>query len=400
MFCKVYVLFALLPIFSSDGCPKKCSCGLIDIVQCGFKGLRSNNVIRSEDIPQILNNLPRNTEKLEFINNKFSKFDITGVKEIPSLKELSFDEAYQFSTIPINISKVFPQLESFMLWNGGKISYLTNQNLRFPNLRKLWINKGKLTELPADLFQYTPRIQRISLGWHNISKVSEYAFRGMNTKHFESLNLRGNSLTEIPSKAFDYFAGSEIKNLALFTNKIKRIKKNAFSAFKSIRYLDLRTNMINKIDNKAFQDVKIEYLDLGGNPVSHFTHEVDGLKWIRFKILWNAWTIVPGLSTKNYFQCTCEFAKWLRKMKNNNSDFEALGTCQQDESKKKFTDWWIISRLQVPLMNVTMEKYCTPCERAGNCSKGEKSKGENIMTSASMLATCFGVLICILSYAV
>ena len=115
----------------------------------------------------------------------------------------------------------------------------------------------------------------ISLSLRRIGIKELYNFDFGIFHHLRYLNLKHNMIKKIQSKNFN---SVELKKLILDHNLIEKIDKNAFIHCINLEYLSLRTNSIKFLDKKIFHNnSKIEHLDLSNNSMDKVSNMFDNL---------------------------------------------------------------------------------------------------------------------------
>ncbi|CAK5088107.1 unnamed protein product [Meloidogyne enterolobii] len=153
------------------------------------------------------------------------------------------------------------------------------------NLRKLYLNKNGISQLPTNLFaEFLSRetLLKLELRANHLTDQSFGTTLQQNNegtsvfsplKNLQELSLETNQLTMIPSSALSV-QKETLKNLNLGLNMIKDVPISALN-FPQLSSLSLEFNGLSVIVPQAFQHVpKLEYLYLTGNKFPAWSSEM------------------------------------------------------------------------------------------------------------------------------
>lgn len=125
-----------------------------------------------------------------------------------------------------------------LLLQRNKISYIHPKAFRgIRNLTMLDLSHNHIKDLPARVFEPIRELQSLALRYNQMEVVDNQTFVG--ATHLTELDLEGNDLTRVPVTA-----------LSLLTR---------------LRRLILRNNRLLFVEAFAFNNLPLEYLDLGSN---------------------------------------------------------------------------------------------------------------------------------------
>jgi Leucine-rich repeat (LRR) protein len=146
------------------------------------------------------------------------------------------------------------------------ISSIATIDYRFKNQfyeQFLIVTNSSLTTLgPNELANFST-IGKLFLREIHIEEIQPGAFAGL-TK-LKQLYLDGNALTRVLKGVFNSLQKLEVLDLS--SNKIYQIEEWALLGASNLVKLDLRDNNISDFDEDMLDKLKLEYLDLSGNPL-------------------------------------------------------------------------------------------------------------------------------------
>lgn len=100
------------------------------------------------------------------LSNKFVQ--AFSVQEMPGLER-----------IPRNIEEFFSNIV-LLLWYAGSLTAITTEDLKpFPDLMVLYVSANKIVSIDANLFEHTPKIQRLQFEENQIQHVGQGALDGL-----------------------------------------------------------------------------------------------------------------------------------------------------------------------------------------------------------------------------
>ncbi|KAG6444973.1 hypothetical protein O3G_MSEX003696 [Manduca sexta] len=175
----------------------------------------------------------------------------------------------------------------------------------------LQLTGNKIRDLEPQFFQATS-LYKLAINQNPLESIHEEAFYGLDNTLWE-LELRGDKLTSVPSRALRYLqklrlldlTGNEItdisgdnwrglentlQTLILADNSIANLPLDAFSGLPMLETLDLHGNHLSVIDSGVFRDgmSRLNRLLLGDNQLSYIPYEeLSPLRQLRFLDLSN-----------------------------------------------------------------------------------------------------------------
>lgn len=160
-------------------------------------------------------------------------------------------------------------------------------------------------QVPSNIFNKQPALERLSLAQNSIQRVRNRAFVGLD--NLRVANLSGNSLKEIP---VDIFTSPLLQILDLSQNDITDIRANTFANLANLQILNISRNSIKQLNANDLTGLStlrwlaadqndltslsagvfvslplLERLDLTGNSLQTFSGDVFGDNDIPLRIL-------------------------------------------------------------------------------------------------------------------
>lgn len=188
---------------------------------------------------------------------------------IEHLTKNSFDEQTKIIYFIITKSKLksvqhgfltlLPNLVTLDL-NENEISTIQNHAFASSNLKKIYLKNNKLKAIKTDDFSCAPNLEEIYLSNNRIENVEAGAF---DLPELRNLNLAVNYLKTFPSNLFAN--APNLNKLHLNRNQLTIVKKDDFSKAKKLEYIALSANLIEEIEEGAFDLPKLRNLILAGN---------------------------------------------------------------------------------------------------------------------------------------
>ena len=181
----------------------------------------------------------------------------------------------------------------------------TNNNrakVMFPDLDTLELFRSLIEIIPSNVFKCFPSLRKLNLGENLIKVLYKESFLGLYALEYLKLNdnkiryigngvldylpslirieLRNNMIQKMdstsicPSPMFASMAsiqpGSSLRQLYINYNNITIIENDAFHCLKSVREVNLHNNGITSLNVGTFRNMKeLSYLHVGGNAISH-----------------------------------------------------------------------------------------------------------------------------------
>lgn len=137
-----------------------------------------------------------------------------------TVSQLIFSNCY-FESIPISLSKYFPNLK-FLEASSCGLSKITKADFKgLPNLKGVQLRDNKLTTLPNNLFVYTPDIEYVAISCNQIKTIGPNIFDSLKSLGF--VNFMGNQTID------EAYANSKFKTSGLSTKgsliSLERLKQ-------------------------------------------------------------------------------------------------------------------------------------------------------------------------------
>ncbi|XP_016980214.1 LOW QUALITY PROTEIN: protein artichoke [Drosophila rhopaloa] len=139
-----------------------------------------------------------------------------------------------------------------------------------PELRSLDLNGNSLTELPSNIFEELENLQSLNLSGNHLTPLTGALF-----KPLDRLQVIDLSRCNIRQISGDLLAGlQDLKQIYLNDNQLQELQDGSFVNLWNISYIDLSNNHIGSIRSGAFVNVmKLQKLNLRGNQLSAFKGE-------------------------------------------------------------------------------------------------------------------------------
>lgn len=179
------------------------------------------------------------------------------------------------------------------------------------SLLELYLDSNHLSQVESDVFRNMLTLRILSLANNNFTNVSELGKALQKLTSLQYLNLSGNRINGIESRAFGNlpnlfqvkldkneiteispfaFEGLlQLINLTLSRNQIAAVTSEAFKGLVSLQLLDMSHNRLTRLENKTnsfLEDLlSLESLSLSYNRLSFITHKTfPSSPWIPYKL--------------------------------------------------------------------------------------------------------------------
>lgn len=142
---------------------------------------------------------------------------------------------------------------------GTQIADCSGRNLvRVPSgfpkdIKRIRLERNKITELGPYAFQGLKRLQRIDLSNNNLVRIDPLAFSG-GLQSLNSLILYSNKLSQLPANVFSEL--SQLQLILLNANSLQCISKELFQPLTNLNLLSLYDNNIETLANGTFDGLK------------------------------------------------------------------------------------------------------------------------------------------------
>ncbi|KAH8294122.1 hypothetical protein KR054_008657 [Drosophila jambulina] len=139
-----------------------------------------------------------------------------------------------------------------------------------PELRSLDLSGNSLTELPSNIFEELENLQSLNLSGNHLTPLTGVLF-----KPLARLQVIDLSRCNIRQLSGDLLAGlQDLKHILLNDNQLQELQDGSFVNLWNISSIDLSNNRIGSIRSGAFVNVmKLQRLNLRGNQLSAFKGE-------------------------------------------------------------------------------------------------------------------------------
>lgn len=101
-----------------------------------------------------------------------------------------------------------------------------------------------LTEIPGDLFRYTPKITAIDFSFNQIQTIDPFMFD--NIRRLKTVRFRHNLIGELHGRLFSNLLDLELLDFS--HNRIKTIEKNLLTNNRKLKSLNLNNNQVKRLD--------------------------------------------------------------------------------------------------------------------------------------------------------
>lgn len=214
-------------------------------------------IIQSYDGPVTMNDLPilNITENISSIT-----FGLC-----PLLPEDSF------ATITRRVGGVHITSLNFRRDSPTDAVQLTKKHfLGMEELKELRVNRNKLNELPANVFDDLVNLEWLDLSNTSLSYLPIEIFK--NTKRLRHLDLNNNKIMNIDGVLKNL---PKLERISLTNNRIMMINSTTFSQTPTLKNIDLGLNQLETLDADSFENLKnLKYITLDRN---YFTSLPEGL---------------------------------------------------------------------------------------------------------------------------
>nr|QCR63937.1 Toll7 [Sinohyriopsis cumingii] len=293
--------------------------------------LRANNFQNITDTAlKILTHL----KQLDLSNNRIVFAELFGLAHLQTLK-LSFNRLSEVPDFCANGTSKFPQIRSLYLDNNA-IEALFKASLScLTYLRWLHLEKNRLVSLNDNVFSQLGRLDDLFLNEMKLKNISSFAFNNSNLKtlslskceikftsdnfdyanlfrwspNLQRLQLDWNNMHKTNASSLVSMLSplNKLRDLNLESSKLKTLPAEVFKPLVSLRHLDLTLNSISEWPITLFSNVsKLSKLLMAGNKI-----QVIKEGYLPSSLMEHLTTL--DLS-ENPFDCSCEnlwFRKWM-----------------------------------------------------------------------------------------
>lgn len=352
----IYQMILLFGIFGKIvSCPERCTCNKEFYTDCKFLEMTTDELKNMSSLIQ------NNTKTLNLLRNNLAFFPVNNLSHLVNLEHLILSHN-SLKTVPEDLSKFFPKLETLLL-TSNLISDLTTLN-GLQNIKTLNLDKNLLTKIPNNAFSNFENLDKLSIQRNRITSIGEDSLDGLSK--LKRLHLNGNGIEFVHTLAFENLENLEVFHLQ--SNKLKQLSPQTFRKQEKLKTLYLYENQIEFLHPVLFHGLPLQELDLNTNNIEYIPHDLLKLEETLQQIyLYN-----------NPFKCTCkligsisEFMEYIKgkSIKNN------FGDCNLQNSSTK-----------TKVESLTKESLnCTTCDLA-YCPNDTRC--EEIIDSAKTYGKC------------
>lgn len=165
-------------------------------------------------------------------------------------------------TVIPNLFETYINLTTLELQNAGIVKMAQHTFVVAHQLLLLDLSHNNLKIIRNGMFSGANHLITLYLSSSNISSLEEYAFIGLNS--LKTLELASNHLTSIPDGLFDPMF--KLEKLRLTDNRLTVIGSRIFYRSRQMRSVELDFNKLDYLENAAFGNTILQWLDLSNNP--------------------------------------------------------------------------------------------------------------------------------------
>ena len=196
-------------------------------------------------------------ETLDLRQNNITSWDPSILENNLKLQTLDLSG----NLIQIIDGNTFANLQNLRLLSVGSLIEEIPTFLNLVQLEELNLNSNRIKEVSADSFKSLVSLKVLRLSFNEIELVNFTMRPEKILSQLENLTLSGNNLTNLQDNAFSMLENMNMLQLAF--NQIERLNENTIRPITQLRYLDIRSNRVRKIEQKLFDGVSV--LEFLGN---------------------------------------------------------------------------------------------------------------------------------------
>ena len=231
---------------------------------------------------------PNDTTKVTFTNQGLSEFPtVEAFPDLTSLTELYLGEN-RLTHLPPGVFKHLGNLQQLHLYSNN-ISLIESQHdpstvfEGLGNLNILNLKFNRLSYVQPGVFNSTPEISKLFLGYNELFSLSAGVFDGLEMLEF--LDLSYNPLTYLPQGLFSRMVN--LNTLDLRNNILQALYNGIFDDLYMLQFLYLYNNSLEYIQKDVFRYTEsIAILKLSYNALAHLECGLfDGLRNLEYLYL-------------------------------------------------------------------------------------------------------------------
>lgn len=188
-------------------------------------------------------------------------FKITPIESAENITKFEIEPPSQLTTIPVAIFDTFPNLEDLCL-NSAGINNLTSDRFEnATNLLNIYLKGNSIESIPTAVFANASKLETLDLSENRIETVAENSFEGL--VFLNTLDLSNNNITLLKRHTFS--GAPKLAYLHLVFNLIEAIEEGAFD-LPNLSEIYLKSNRIQNLPASVFaQTPFLKEVDLGNN---------------------------------------------------------------------------------------------------------------------------------------
>ena len=190
-------------------------------------------------------------ETLDLRQNNITSWDPSILENNLKLRTLFLSG----NLIQIIDGNTFANLQNLRLLSVGSLIEEIPTFLNLGQLEELNLNSNRIKEVSADSFKSLVSLKVLRLSFNEIELVNFTMRPEKILSQLENLTLMFNRLTTLQDNAFSMLENMNMLQLAF--NQIERLNENTIRPITQLRYLDIRSNRVRKIEQKLFDGVSI-----------------------------------------------------------------------------------------------------------------------------------------------
>jgi Leucine-rich repeat (LRR) protein len=171
--------------------------------------------------------------------------------------------------LPINLSKIFPNLIYYEAQNCS-IKFLIKRHLKsLFKLQVLNLSGNKLSEIPSKAFEDLQNLRKLNLSRNLLHKIDAL----WSAVRLTTLDMSHNRFTDIRTKTFENL--HELRNLSLSDNRISFLSDEHFRNTKNLEFIWMANNDVKHFSYSMFNFMpNVKFIDFSFNSIlNNFIYE-------------------------------------------------------------------------------------------------------------------------------